>query len=86
AGAVAPALALPDGLSTDADGPLGAVLGYVARATAMTGADVPVDCQPASDTRFPLGRTDVLCTAFDPAAGAVALGTFSVTVNDGPPV
>ena len=34
----------------------------------------------------PIGVTNVLCTAVDPATRAVSLGAFPVTVADGPPV
>jgi hypothetical protein len=86
AGGGAPMLQLPGGLAAEATSLIGAVLGYDARATTATGDPLPVVCQPASDATFPLGVSDVLCTAFDPATQAVAVGTFPVTVVDGPPV
>jgi hypothetical protein len=46
---------------------------------------VTVDCVPPSGSMFPVGRTAVLCTATDPATGAVGLGELAVTVIDGPP-
>jgi hypothetical protein len=81
-----PALALPAALALDASGPGGAVVAYNARATGAAGASLEVACQPPSGSTFPIGVTDVLCTAFDPTTQAVAVGTFAVTVVDGPPV
>ena len=86
AGVPAPQLALPGELSIDATSLLGAVLEYSVAATTAAGAPAAVDCQPASGAQFPIGVSDVLCTAVDPATGAVAVGSFPVRVVDGPPV
>ena len=85
-GAGAPVLQLPGGLSVDAASAAGALLDYAAGATTAAGAPLPVDCQPHSGAVFPLGVSHVVCTAVDPATQAVAVGTFPVTVVDGPPV
>ena len=85
-GAGAPALQLPGGLSVDAASAAGALLDYAAGATTAAGAPLPVDCQPRSGAVFPLGVSHVVCTAVDPATQAVAVGTFPVTVVDGPPI
>jgi hypothetical protein len=85
-GAAAPALSLPAGLVEDATSAAGAVLGYGAGATAASGGAVPVTCQPPSGSSFPIGASNVLCTAVDPATRAVAVGAFPVTVIDGPPI
>jgi hypothetical protein len=47
---------------------------------------VAVDCQPPPGAQVPIGVTNVLCTAVDPVTRAVSLGSFPVTVTDGPPV
>ena len=86
AGAAAPALQLPSGLSVEAASVAGALMDYAAGATTATGAPLPVDCQPHSGALFPLGMSHVVCTAVDPATQAVAVGTFPVTVVDGPPI
>ncbi len=85
AGGLGPTLALPAGLILDAASAAGALLGYDARATTSAGTPVAVDCQPPPGAPAPIGVTNVLCTAVDPATRAVSLGTFPVTVTDGPP-
>jgi hypothetical protein len=85
-GAPAPQLTLPGGLVTDALSLAGAVVQYGAAATTAAGAPAPVDCQPAPGTLFPIGATNVLCTAVDPTTQAVEVGSFPVSVVDGPPV
>jgi hypothetical protein len=82
----APMLQLPGGLAVDATSAAGALLDYAAGATTAAGAPLPVDCQPQSGGVFPLGVSNVLCTAIDPETHAVAVGTFPVTVVDGPPI
>jgi hypothetical protein len=82
----APVLQLPGGLTGDAASAAGAAIAYDARATTAAGVSLSIDCQPASGVVFPIGVSDVLCTAFDPAAQAVAVGTFAVTIVDGPPI
>ena len=49
-------------------------------ATDDGGGDVPVSCWPRSGSRFPLGKTIVLCAATD-ASGNTATATFTVTVK-----
>ena len=50
-------------------------------ATDASGSTVPVTCSPASGSTFPLGDTNVSCTATD-AEGAEALVSFVVRVLD----
>jgi len=85
-GSGAPVLQLPGGLAVDATSAAGALLEYAAGATTAAGVPLPVDCQPHSGIVFPLGISNVLCTAVDPQTHAVAVGTFPITVVDGPPV
>jgi uncharacterized repeat protein (TIGR01451 family) len=59
----------------------GAVVTYAAATGSDNCPGVTVSCSPSSDTFFPIGVTDVLCTATD-AAGNTATCTFKVTVND----
>jgi hypothetical protein len=54
-------------------------------ATAAGGASVPVGCVPASGSTFPVATTTVTCTATD-THGNSAHTTFTVTVQDTPPV
>ena len=81
----APVITVPADITVDATGPKGAVASFDVTALNVAGAQVPVDCVPASGSLFPIGRTAVLCTATDPATGAVGLGELAVTVVDGPP-
>jgi hypothetical protein len=57
-------------------------------ATDDEGADVPVSCWPRSGSRFPLGKTMVLCAATDSSgnwvtdwSGSTASAGFTVTVK-----
>ena len=85
-GAPAPQLTLPGGFTLDASSIAGALLEYGVAATTAAGAPAPVECQPGSGALFPLGVTNVLCTAVDPGTQAVAVGTFPVSVVDRPPL
>jgi hypothetical protein len=84
--AMPPTLALPSGVAADATSAAGAAVSFAAQATTATGGVAATACVPASDASFPIGVTNVLCTAVDPATGAVSVGTFPVTITDGPPV
>ncbi len=77
----APVLTLPAPVAGEATGPAGAPVSYAASALdAISGAVTPA-CSPASGSTFPLGTTNVTCSATD-AAGNTASGSFSVTVRD----
>lgn len=81
----APVLTLPVGISAPATGPDGAAVTWNATAADAVDGAVDVECTPAPGT-FPLGDTEVTCTAVD-AAGNEATGSFTVTVADvTPPV
>lgn len=62
----------------------GAVVSYAVTAVDDVDGRVPVQCQPASATVFPLGTTHVSCTAAD-HSGNTARGGFAVTVRDSTP-
>ncbi len=49
-------------------------------ATDDGGGDIPVSCHPRSGSRFPLGKTTVLCAATD-SSGNTATAGFTVTVK-----
>src|SRR5579884_248379 len=78
-----PALQLPHGISVVADSSDGAVVSFAASASDLVDGSVPVRCDPASGTRFPVGTTDVTCTAQD-AAGNAARASFGVSVAPAP--
>lgn len=77
-----PTLVLPQDTTVEATGPTGAVVNYSASATdAVSPANPPVTCVPASGSTFALGSTVVSCTATD-AAGNTGAGSFIITVQD----
>jgi YVTN family beta-propeller protein len=79
-----PVLSLPSDLSVEATSADGAAVTFAATATDnVDGAVTPV-CDPPSGSLFPLGTTEVECTATD-AAGNTASGEFDVSVVDTTP-
>ena len=81
-----PVLTGPGNLTVEADAPTGTKVTY-----AVSGSDgglalLPgaIACAPLSATRFPLGKTNVKCSAAD-AIGNTGTLTFSVTVVDTTP-
>jgi hypothetical protein len=76
----APVLSLAN-VDAEATGPSGATVAYTASAFDAVDGAVPVDCVAPSGTAFPLGATNVKCTATD-SAGNGAIATFTVTVAD----
>jgi hypothetical protein len=80
----APELSLPDDITEEATGPDGAEVTYTATATDAVDGSITPECTPASGSIFPLGTTEVTCTATD-AAENTATGSFTVTVQDTTP-
>jgi hypothetical protein len=76
-----PELVVPADLTVEAPGPSGATVTFTASARGRDNASLPVDCRPASGTRFPLGQTTVTCTAQD-RPDEIAIRGFRVTVVD----
>ena len=79
-----PALILPADLTAEATSAGGATVSFSASAHDDFDGDVPVSCQPASGSVFPLGTTTVACSAVD-GAGNTGAGSFVVTVRDTTP-
>ncbi|RNJ73449.1 MAG: HYR domain-containing protein [Thaumarchaeota archaeon S13] len=75
-----PVLTLPSGLAPAAPSSAGVVVNYVATARDSAGNPVPVSCEPASGSLFPIGETPVFCMAAD-SAGNTTWGDFVVTVT-----
>ena len=73
-----PVLHLPDDITAEATSPQGAFVNYSASAD-----DGTISCNPASGSIFPIGATNVTCTATN-AIGSVS-GMFVVTVRDTTP-
>ncbi|MDP2775293.1 MAG: HYR domain-containing protein [Nocardioides sp.] len=74
-----PVLHLPADIAVDATGPTGAVVTYTVSATDDTDTSPAVVCVPSSGSTFPVGTTQVSCTATDDA-GNSDTGSFEVTV------
>ena len=79
-----PALVLPSDLTAEATGADGAAVDFTASATDTVSGSVPVTCDPAAGSTFAVGQTAVDCSATD-AAGNLATGSFTVTVQDTTP-
>jgi glucosylceramidase len=77
----APVITLPASQTLEATSPDGALATFSASAQDIVGGDVPVSFTTASGSVFPLGTTTVTTTATD-AAGNIATGSFTVTVQD----
>jgi large repetitive protein len=54
---------------------------FAASATDLVDGSVPATCTPTSDSTFPIGTTEVSCSAID-AAGFAAIRDFTVRVRD----
>jgi Regulator of chromosome condensation (RCC1) repeat/HYR domain len=76
-----PVLSLPEPISVSALGVTGTPVSYVVSAVDGVDGDVPVTCDPPSDSPFVVGLTAVSCSASD-SAGNVAQGSFDVTVTN----
>jgi hypothetical protein len=79
-----PVLSLPANITAEATSASGAVVTYTAAAVDDVDGPVPVTCDHASGSTFPIATTTVQCTASD-SHGNVAHGSFTVTVRDTTP-
>jgi hypothetical protein len=78
----APTLSMPANVTLEATGVAGAVATFaLPTATDLVDASVSITCSASSGNMFPLGVTDVKCSAIDDS-GNVATGVMSVTVRD----
>ncbi len=78
-------LEVPQDMTVEAEGPTGARVTYSVSARAGDGRVLPVTCDRASGSTFPLGETTVHCSATDPVANETVVKQFSVTVLDRTP-
>jgi hypothetical protein len=78
-----PALTLPTGVNVPSTTPFSALVTFAASAVDLVDGPVPIACLPASGTQFPIGTTQVLCSATD-LHGNAATGAFNVTVVKAP--
>jgi hypothetical protein len=79
-----PTLNLPSSITQEGNTQGGATVSFTATAHDGVDGDLEPQCAPASGSVFPLGTTDVSCTATD-AHGNFTTGTFQVTVVDTTP-
>ena len=80
ADATPPVITTPTGIVENATSPDGAIVSYSASAVDDVDGPVAVDCSPASGDTFPIGTTQVTCSASD-AAGNEATASFDVHVR-----
>lgn len=83
-GGAAPVLHLPPQVTLEAAGPSGSIATYEAAAYQADGYQAPMQCAPASGSLFPVGWTDVTCTAMSDE-GVSASGRFKVAILDRTP-
>ena len=76
-----PTLTLPSPAPVDSTSHLGAIVSFGASATDAISGPALVICSPAPGSQFPIGSTEVLCTAND-WKGNQGGGSFSIVVND----
>ena len=76
-----PMLDLANDRIVEASGPGGAEVTYQVSATDAVDGSVPVTCVPPSGSVFPMGTTEVHCSATDSSSNTTD-GEFSVTVRD----
>ena len=76
---VPPALYVVGDLTVEAAGPDGAVVGFGVTAIDAVDPNPSVSCDPESGSTFPVGDSEVECTAVD-ASGNSAVESFTVTV------
>jgi hypothetical protein len=64
----------------DSQSEAGTSVAYNIVAIDSTDGEISPDCSPASGSRFPVGKVNVVCTATD-SAGNTALGSFTIEVR-----
>jgi HYR domain len=77
-----PVVTVPDRIVVEADDASGKVVTFEARAFDSIDGELPVTCDPQSGSRFPIGITDVVCTATDSSLNP-GEGRFEVEVTKG---
>jgi hypothetical protein len=77
---VAPALVVPASVVANATSPSGAAVAFIVTATDALDPSPVVICSPSSGSVFPIGNTNITCTATD-RAGNTSSGGFVVTVK-----
>jgi hypothetical protein len=81
---LAPTLVLPADMIEEATSSAGAEVNFSATANDLVDGDLPVSCNPASGSTFPLGTTTVDCSVSDSQDNTTS-GSFEVTIRDTTP-
>jgi hypothetical protein len=76
-----PVVTVPGPQSAEASSGAGAPVSFSASAVDNVDGSLPVSCSPGSGSTFPIGQTNVTCTATD-THGNTGSGSFTVTVGD----
>lgn len=76
-----PVITAPSLLEVEATSAAGALAAYVVTAHDLVDGDVPVSCLPVSGSQFPLGTTDVVCSATDSRLNGDVIA-FQLIVQD----
>jgi phage protein U len=79
-----PVVSVPSDITVEANVLHGATVSFTSTATDTVDSSVAVTCNPASGSTFPIGITQVTCSATD-HAGNTGSNSFSVTVQDRTP-
>jgi hypothetical protein len=80
-----PSVTVPGTITTEATGPVGAVVTFSASASDLVDPSPNVSCSPSSGSTFPVTTTVVSCSATDASGNTSASKTFSVVVKDTTP-
>jgi len=75
-----PVLTIPSNMVVSGSDNLGMVVSFSGTATDIVSGGLSLSCNPASGSFFPIGTTQVQCTATDLLANS-GTGSFTVTVN-----
>jgi hypothetical protein len=78
-------LEVPQDMTVEAQSSAGATVTYSVSARAGDGRVLPVTCDRASGSTFPLGETTVQCSATDPIGNETVVKQFRVAVVDRTP-
>ncbi|MCP4604321.1 MAG: HYR domain-containing protein [Proteobacteria bacterium] len=79
-----PVVTVPADITVEATSEAGADVSFTSSATDIVDGTLPTSCDLASPSTFPLGSTDVTCTAMD-EAGNLGSASFAVKVVDTTP-
>jgi hypothetical protein len=80
----APTVTIPEDIVVEATAAGGAIVSFEVSATDSVDGELPVTCDPASGTVFPLGDTTVTCQATD-SEGNVGSAYFRISIVDTTP-